>query len=83
MKCPKCGVEWEKYYSMICPNCDKCYHWIDFGSDYRCSCGKKHYWYGMRWLDVDENGKTVFPEQKEEIIIPYFVGQICENGDSS
>ena len=59
-QCPVCGIEWDQYYSMICPSCGKCYHWTEFGSDYRCSCGKKHYWYGTGWLDVDENGHTVF-----------------------
>ena len=62
MKCPKCGADTTKHYNMTCPNCGKCYHWTHYGSDHRCSCGKKHYWLGMGWLDVDENSKTVFPE---------------------
>ena len=62
LSCPKCGVDSSKYFSMTCPNCGKCYHWIMYGSDHRCSCGKKHYWYGVGWLDVDENGQTIFPQ---------------------
>ena len=62
--CPKCGHTVKIDFPSPCPNCGQCYHFEEFGSDWRCSCGKKHYWFGMGWLDVDENGKTIWPKEK-------------------